>query len=260
VIRPGTGPESQPTLCLEEALCPRRRWGESDGGAKSGSLADLQGQWRTPCAKTGHLREQRDILKKNVGASLRTVHERYARIDAMKLDYTILSLCTNLEVSPAVIMTGKNGAPLPVRARWKTKTLAKQIEAIHIPKAGKPTAAPRIVDELATGRRHGRNRIARLMKQRDLCGRHRAAIVSGTTDSHHDQPIAPNRLPKLPRPPRPTNSGGRTSTLFNSGGWLFLAAILDLYSRKSWLGHERAHRHSGFKSFGHGPAASPATS
>jgi hypothetical protein len=66
----------------------------------SGSSADLQSQLDATRRELARVREQRDILK-NVGHSLRTIAERYARIDAMKLDYSVPSLCANLAVSPS---------------------------------------------------------------------------------------------------------------------------------------------------------------
>ena len=53
--------------------------------------------------------------------------------------------------------------------------------------------------EIAT---HGRDRIGRLMGEQGLCGRQKKRYRVVTTDSHHDQPIAPNRLAELPQASR----------------------------------------------------------
>ena len=54
-----------------------------------------------------------------------------------------------------------------------------------------------------------------------------------TTDSRHDQPIAPNRLAELPEASR-ANQIWVTSITYVSTvqGWVYVAAILDLYSRR----------------------------
>jgi transposase InsO family protein len=83
------------------------------------------------------------------------------------------------------------------------------------------------------GRCHGRNRIARLMKEQGLYGRQQASYRVQTTESNHDQPIAPNRLLEAPKATAPNQLWVADITYIETAeGWLYLAAILDLYSRK----------------------------
>jgi transposase InsO family protein len=91
-----------------------------------------------------------------------------------------------------------------------------------------------VVEELRSkGQRHGRNRIARLMKQQGLCGRQKRRYRVQTTDSNHDQPIAPNRLAQAPKASAPNQLWVADITYIETEeGWLYLAAIMDLYSRK----------------------------
>jgi len=63
-----------------------------------------------------------------------------------------------------------------------------------------------------------------------------------TTDSNHDQPIAPNRLAQAPKATAPNQLWVADITYIETKeGWLYLAAILDLYSRKivGWAMSER---------------------
>ena len=83
------------------------------------------------------------------------------------------------------------------------------------------------------GVRHGRNRIARLMRQEGLCGRQKGRYRVQTTDSNHDEPIAPNRLAQIPSATAPNQLWvGDITYIQTAEGWLYVAAVLDLYSRK----------------------------
>lgn len=54
-----------------------------------------------------------------------------------------------------------------------------------------------------------------------------------TTDSAHDDPIAPNLLAEVPAPTKPDAVWVTDLTYVETGeGWLYLAGVLDLYSRR----------------------------
>jgi len=160
----------------------------------------------------------------------------------MKLDYPILSLCANLEVSPSGYYDWQKRRTLPGPRAVANQTLAKQIAAIHV-QSRQTYGSPRIVEELRKqGCHHGRNRVARLMQAEGLCGRQKGRYRVQTTDSHHDQPIAPNRLAQAPKATAPNQLWVADITYIETQeGWLYLAAILDLYSRKivGWAMSER---------------------
>jgi putative transposase len=83
------------------------------------------------------------------------------------------------------------------------------------------------------GRRHGRNRVARIMQTVGLCGRQKRRYRVQTTDSNHALPIAPNRLAGAPKATAPNQIWvGDITYIETQEGWLYLAAILDRYSRK----------------------------
>ena len=94
---------------------------------------------------------------------------------------------------------------------------------------------PRLQRALAArGHRHGERRIGRLMRAAGLRARVRRRFVPQTTQSRHDGPIAPNRLAERAAPPaRPDEVWAVDMTCIEtSEGWLFLAIVLDLHSRK----------------------------
>jgi putative transposase len=160
----------------------------------------------------------------------------------MKNDHSILALCLYLRVSASGYYDWQRRRICPGRRAVEDQALAQEIEQIHI-RSRETYGAPRVENELRkTGRRHGRNRIARLMKQKNLCGRQKGRYRVQTTDSNHDQPIAPNHLAAAPKATAPNQLWVADITYIETKeGWLYLAAILDLYSRKivGWAMSER---------------------
>ena len=160
----------------------------------------------------------------------------------MKSDYSILCLCRHLEVSPSGYYDWQKRRACPGPRAVQNQALAQAIGTIHA-QSRQTYGSPRILEALRQqGRRHGRNRIARLMKQGGLCGRQKGRYRVQTTDSNHHQPIAPNRLAEAPKATAPNQLWVSDITYIETQeGWLYLAAILDLYSRKivGWSMSER---------------------
>jgi transposase InsO family protein len=160
----------------------------------------------------------------------------------MKADYSIRSLCQNLGVSPSGYYDWQKRRLRPSPRAVENQALAQEIQAIHT-QSRQTYGSVRIRVELKKkGRRHGRNRIARIMREKGLRGCQRRRYRVQTTDSNHDQPIAPNRLAQAPKATAPNQLWVADITYIETQeGWLYLAAILDLYSRKivGWAMSER---------------------
>ena len=151
----------------------------------------------------------------------------------MKTEHPIRSLCAVLEVSSSGYYDWVARQTQPGPRAQENVRLAAQILQIH--QASRQTyGSPRIQFELSqTGQVHGRNRIARLMRQQNLCGRVKGRFRVRTTDSNHDQPIAPNRLAELPAPTAADQIWLGDITYIPTGeGWLYLAGVMDRYSRR----------------------------
>ena len=85
---------------------------------------------------------------------------------------------------------------------------------------------------LSQGRRIGRYRVRSLMKQHGLKPRWRRKFVH-TTDSRHSLPVASNILDRSFNPPAADQAWVCDITYIRTrSGWLYLAAVMDLFSRK----------------------------
>lgn len=151
----------------------------------------------------------------------------------MRFDHSIAMLCDLLEVSSSGFYDWDRRRRTPRPRAQQDQALVERITRIYA-ESRQTYGSPRILDELrASGHRHGRNRIARLMKSMGLCGRQKGRYRVQTTDSNHDHPIAPNHLAEAPQPTAPNQIWVADITYIHTAeGWLFLAGIMDLHSRK----------------------------
>lgn len=112
----------------------------------------------------------------------------------MKSEYPVQALCASFEVSRSGYYDWSQRQSQPGPRALEDAALSQQIAAIYQEQDG-TYGSPRICQELARdGQRHGRNRIARLMREQGLSSDQKARFQPHTTDSNHDLPIAPNRL------------------------------------------------------------------
>jgi len=151
----------------------------------------------------------------------------------MKTEHPIRSMCEAFEVSTSGYYDWVTRSRQPGPRAQENVLLVAQITQIHLA-SRKTYGSPRIQQALVkAGRSHSRNRIARLMRQQGLCGRVKGRFRVQTTDSNHDQPIAPNRLAQLPAPNAPNQIWvGDITYIHTDEGWLYLAGIMDFYSRR----------------------------
>ena len=110
--------------------------------------------------------------------------------------------------------------------------LAAEIEATH--KRSRETyGSPRVHRDLAArGLRVGKKRVERLMRECGIVAKRRRRFRR-TTDSNHNHPIAPNVLARR-FDASSTNDAWVTDVTYiaTAEGWLYLATILDLCSRR----------------------------
>ena len=105
---------------------------------------------------------------------------------------------------------------------------------LHLPKGVKRTGAPRILVHLQeAGARTSKRRCARPMREQSLRGKKKHRRRPRTADSRHAQPVAANLIAERPAPTGPNQCWLTGITYLETAeGWLYLAAILDLWSRR----------------------------
>jgi transposase InsO family protein len=155
---------------------------------------------------------------------------KFAFVDAQKARWPVAVLCEMLEVSRSGYYAWTTRPEAP-RVKADAEIVA-EIHAAH--KAGRGTyGSPRVMRTLRNnGRKISKNRVARLMRKEGIAGRKKKRFRK-TTDSNHADPIAPNVLQRDFHVELPDTAWVTDVTyVFTHQGWLYLAVILDLFSRR----------------------------
>jgi transposase InsO family protein len=161
----------------------------------------------------------------------------------MENEYPLTELCTAFEVSRSGYYDWCARKP-SARQQANTQLLGeiqrlRQSEEVCY-------GSPRMTEELqARGYACSENRIARLMHEHGLRAQARPRFVPCTTDSDHALPLAPNRLAERDAPDGPNQIWLQDITYVPTvQGWMYLALVMDLWSRKivGWAmaGHLRS--------------------
>ncbi|MEP6766966.1 MAG: IS3 family transposase [Gemmatimonadaceae bacterium] len=158
---------------------------------------------------------------------------KYADIAAHRDEFPVSLMCRVLGVSPAGFYAAQRRPP-SARAQ-ATAQLRVLVRATHA-QSRKRYGAPRIHEALQQRQvRVSRKRIARVMQEEALVGRMRRRFVV-TTDSAHADPIAPHKLRRdfAVGKQRAINRRWVSDVTYipTRTGWLYLAIILDVTSRR----------------------------
>ena len=154
---------------------------------------------------------------------------RFAFIDAEKVNYPVRLLCRVLEVSRSGYYAWR-GRESSERTK-QDAVLSHEIRVAHKESRG-TYGCPRITKKIRRRRPVSRKRIARLMRANGLRGcAPRAFRV--TTDSDHDDRIAPNLAGERAAPTALNQVWVADITYVRTWqGWLYLAVVVDLFSRR----------------------------
>jgi transposase InsO family protein len=167
---------------------------------------------------------------------------RFAFIATEKACYPVALMCRVLQVSRSGFYAWRKRPVAPHTLTDQILTL--EVTTIHRESRSR-YGSPRVHAELRErGQRTGRKRVARLMQAAGLRARERRRFRC-TTDSAHGMAIKGNLLARRFAVPAPNSRWVTDITyLWTLEGWLYLAVILDLFSRRvvGWALSERLER------------------
>ena len=156
---------------------------------------------------------------------------KFAFVAAEKAHFPVAFMCRHLQVSRSGFYASQLRPESPrsiedrrlrvgIRAAWKK---SRRVYGSH-----------RLHEELKDeGEKLSRKRVLRLMKEDNVAGKQRRRRFVVTTDSKHELPIAANVLNRQFEVSRPNQAWvGDITYLRTLEGWLYLAVIIDLFSRR----------------------------
>ena len=154
---------------------------------------------------------------------------KYAFIRARRAEHSVRKLCRLLDVSEQGYYAYLKAPESP--RRREDRFIGDRVQMIfgeHRKRLGSPRIREELKDE---GIFCGKKRVARLMKERHLRAKAARKYVA-TTDSNHSEPVAANTLNRQFQVTAPNQVWvGDITYLWTDEGWLYLAVIIDLFSR-----------------------------
>jgi transposase InsO family protein len=154
----------------------------------------------------------------------------FAWIEAEKAGFPITKVCEVMQVSASGFYASR-GRPESTHTRDDRRL--RVLVQLSFDESRRRYGSPRVYrDLLEQGIRVSPKRVARLMQEDGLKARARKRFKL-TTMSDHDQPVAANLLDRQFEAQAPNQRwvGDTTELLIGTSGKLYLAAILDLFSR-----------------------------
>lgn len=155
---------------------------------------------------------------------------RYRFIHSFRQRWPVAAMCSALQVSRSGYYAWRNR---PESARAKAnRLLLVEIKTVFEASGGS-YGSPRVTTALhQRGIGCSENRVARLMREHGIRAR-RSRRFKATTDSTHNLPIAPNLLERNFQAEAPNQVWAADITYIPTDeGWLYLAVVMDLYSRR----------------------------
>jgi putative transposase len=158
--------------------------------------------------------------KKNDGVLRERCAVKYAWIDTQQKAYPLPAMYATLAVSASGYQAWGRDGP-PNRKRLADAQMLALIRAIHAELKG-AYGSPRVVKEIrGRGFPAGKQRVERLMRENNICGRHKRRFKA-TTDSKHSLPVAPNLLNRIFTPIAPNRAWTADLTyIWTAEGWLW---------------------------------------
>ncbi|HAT1994240.1 TPA: IS3 family transposase [Legionella pneumophila] len=191
---------------------------------------------RRECAR---LAEEKCISKKGGCVLRQGVKVRYAMIKEASNRFNIQLMCRLLCVSASGYYAWLNRKP-PKRAE-RNSELTRKIKVLFDEEKSR-AGAPRITKRLnQQGENVGKQRVTKIMREHGWRAK-ASKKFKATTNSNHQLPVAPNLLQQNFTACKPNEKWVSDITYcWTEEGWLYLAVVMDLYSRKivGWALSER---------------------
>jgi transposase InsO family protein len=156
---------------------------------------------------------------------------KFAFIKEHLADYPAAAACEVLEVSRSGYYAWRDRPVSPRQER--RQELAVKIRVAHV-ESRRVYGSPRVLKALAAkGTAVSENTVAKIMQEQGLRAKSKRKFVPRTTDSAHDRPIAPNVLDRQFAADSPNCKwAGDITYIPTDEGWLYLAGVIDLCSRR----------------------------
>lgn len=150
--------------------------------------------------------------------------------------WPVRTMCRVLRVQPGGFYRWQGASHDPPRRQLRRLALIESIRSIHQRSHG-AYGSPRVHRQLLSqGERCSRRTVETLMRQQQIRSRRtRRFRVVRTTDVSHEHPVAPNRLARRFRQARLKINRvwmADLSYVPTAEGWLYLAVVMDLASRR----------------------------
>jgi putative transposase len=156
---------------------------------------------------------------------------KFVWIQEHRDEFDVRRMCRTLQVSSSGFYAWRDRPKS--RRRLRQEELTVKIRQAHA-ESRRTYGSPRICRALALrGEKVCENTVARLMRQRQIRARIKRRFVPRTTDSLHAYRPAPNHLGRDFAAAKPDRKWVADITYIPTDqGWLYLAAVLDLCSRR----------------------------
>jgi len=169
---------------------------------------------------------------------------RYAFINAHAGEFSVKRMCRLLKVSRSGYYAWKHRSPS--QREQANQALLKQIKAVYLV-SNRTYGSPRIYRHLrGEGLFCSRNRVARLMQLNQIVAVKAPRRSPVTTKQRLGAKVAPNVLNRNFAAQAPNQKWAVDITYIDTAeGWLYLAVVLDLYSRRivGWAMSDRINTH-----------------
>lgn len=155
---------------------------------------------------------------------------KYKFIDVERSLYSIRLLCRVLEISKSGYYKWVGNKRFSKKDEYRA--LVDKIEKIHSD-SRKTYGSPRVFQKLKkAGEKISKNTVAKLMNENNIMAKTKKKFKL-TTDSKHNLNVSPNLLARNFNPENINEAWcGDITYIHTNEGWLFLATVIDLYSRK----------------------------